>query len=422
MITLAGLAAALLTAQAPAEIRMLPAEPTDSALGADLTVYLLTFDPGEIVWERFGHNALLIRDNRSGRDVAFDYGRFDFGRTFGDQLRFVGRFARGLMDYSMGAGSGDAYFRAYTAADRSIWSQELDLPAAARGRLQRFLLWNMREENRVYRYNYYTDNCSTRIRDALDAVIGGQLQAWADTIRTDMSYRDHTRRTTENDPFMYTALMLGLGRPTDRPITAWKAMFLPIELRPYLDRLVVTDPDGRVHPLVRESRHVVENDRFSVAERPHDWTGGYLAVGGLLGMALGLLGVLGRRGSGWRLAFGSAAAAWAFFAGVGGLLLAFLWALTDHRFSYGNENVLQLNVISLLLAFVLPSALWRSRTRLPLATRLAAAVVIVSAAGLLLNLIGGVQSNRDMIAFLLPIHTGLLLGLKAIGAGTVSGP
>ncbi|MEZ4456774.1 MAG: hypothetical protein R2882_09530 [Gemmatimonadales bacterium] len=216
--------------------------------------------------------------------------------------------------------------------------------------------------------------------------------------------------------------MLGLGKPTDRPITAWEAMFLPIELRPYLDRLVVTDPDGRTHPLVRESRHVVENDRFSVAERPHDWTDGYLAIGGLIGVALGLLGVLGRRGNGWRLAFGSAAAAWAFFAGLGGLILAFLWALTDHRFSYGNENVLQLNALSLLLAFVLPSALWRGRVRLPLATRLAAAVVIVSAAGLLLNLIAGAQSNRDMIAFILPIHAGLFLGLKAIGAGTVSGP
>ncbi|MEZ4456775.1 MAG: DUF4105 domain-containing protein [Gemmatimonadales bacterium] len=164
-IAFAGLAAALLTAQPAVPIRMLAPEPTDSAEGAGLTVYLLTFDPGAIVWERFGHNALLIRDNRSGRDVAFDYGRFDFGHTFGDQLRFVGRFAQGLMDYSMGAGSGDAYIPVYAAADRSIWSQELRasrpppvapaVPAVERAR-----------GGRVYRYSFYTDNCSTRIRDA----------------------------------------------------------------------------------------------------------------------------------------------------------------------------------------------------------------------------------------------------------------
>lgn len=409
---LVGAAVLLGTGQAPPSSRTLP----DTVAGAELSVHLLTFDPGELSWERFGHNAIWIRDHRTGRDWAYDYGRFDFGRTTADKLRFVGRFAKGLLRYSMGEGDVRQYLDGYSRAGRSIWSQELDLPPAARAALRDFLLWNIRPENREYEYNYFTDNCSTRIRDALDDVVGGQIRTWADTVGTDFTYRDHTRRTTENGATLYTALMLGLGRPVDQRLTAWEAMFLPIELRPYLDQISIRDPDGRVHPLVKATEHLADSDRFAVSAVPTDFTLQYLIVGVLLGGTIGLLGLLARAGSRWRLAYGSVAVLWALLTGIGGVILAGLWAFTNHRFSFVNENVLLLSLLSLVLAVVLPGAVWRS-SRWRLGVGLAGAIVLLGAAALVLSLIPGGQANLDMVALILPVHVGLFAGLKISGAG-----
>ncbi len=408
---------ALGTLQAPPPSARSPTAPVPEQ-GDELTVYLLTFDPGGLAWERFGHNALWIHDNRSGVDWAYDYGRFQFGQTLGDVVRFAGRFAAADMRYSMGDGDARGYLAGYERAGRSIWSQELDLPPAARLALRDFLVWNAKEENKYYQYHYYLDNCSTRIRDALDRVLGGQLKAWAQSSTSPMTYRDHTRRTNQNSPTIYTLLMLGLGQPVDRSLTPWEAMFLPIMLRPHLNQLTVADPDGRRHPLVKDERHLVENGRFSVPDEPSNWTVRYLLVGvGFGGLLLGL-GRFGRRSLSGRLGFGVVSVAWAAGSGLGGIVLALLWAASDHRFSYWNENLLQLNLAAMVLAFGLPRAIWRGQARYGLGVRLAAVVAAISALGLALKVLPQMgQDNLDMIALILPAHLGVWLGLRALGPG-----
>jgi hypothetical protein len=283
-------------------------------------------------------------------------------------------------------------------------------------KLRDFLLWNIRDENKYYQYHYYLDNCSTRIRDAIDRVVGGQLRQWAVNRPTEMTYRDHTRRLTENSPLFRTALDIGLGQPVDRRLSAWEEMFLPISLRPFADSVSITDPDGRTHPLVRSERHVVESDRYPVPVAPADWRGRYLALGVILGMALALLGWRARRSSGARLAFGIGATTWAFFTGLGGLALAALWAFTRHDFSYRNENLFQLNLLSLALAVILPAAMRAGSRRFRLALILAVAVVAVGVVGLLLKIAPPFfQANLTVIGLVLPIHLGLAVGLNAAG-------
>lgn len=379
-----------------------------------ITVYLLTFDPGEALWERFGHNALWIRDSVAGTDWAYDYGRFSFGRTLAQRLAFFGRFAHGEPLYSMGDGDVRAYLAAYQEAGRSIWSQELDLPQAARRELKDFLLWNIQEQNKYYPYNYYLDNCSTRLRDAIDRAVGGQLKTWAEGVQTPWSYRDHTKRTTENDAVSRTALMLGLGRPVDRPLTAWQEMFLPISLRPYLNQLTVKDPDGRVHPLVKAERHLVESSRFAVAPVPSNWVMGYLGVGLIAGLVVLGLGGLARSVGGWRRLFMAVVVFWSLAAGLAGAVLLGLWAFTAHRVSYWNENLLQLNVLSLALAVVAARTHRTGRAGLERAWRLALVVGAIGLVGLGAKVLPGSQANLDMIVLLLPVHLAVAAGLAAL--------
>ena len=140
--------------------------------GEHLTVRLITAGPGSEVWELFGHNAIWIKDETTGREIVYDYGRFDFAEP-----GFLSRFVKGRMLYWMGAADPRGMISAYIRRDRSVWVQELDLSPTARAELLRFLENNVLEENRYYRYDYYLDNCSTRIRDVLDMAVGGAISA-----------------------------------------------------------------------------------------------------------------------------------------------------------------------------------------------------------------------------------------------------
>ena len=167
----------------------------------------MTMGPGKAVWERFGHNAIWIHDPERGTDQAYNYGLFDLR-----QEKFLVRFLQGRMWYWMQGFPAQAYVELYRRANRSVWIQELEMPANAKRELQEFLEWNERPENRFYHYDYYRDNCSTRVRDALDRALGGRIQR----LRRDPSDR-------EDLPLSYPApdrqRSPGVYRLADRPGT-----------------------------------------------------------------------------------------------------------------------------------------------------------------------------------------------------------
>jgi len=215
--------------------------------GATLSVYLMTMGPGDAVWEKFGHNAIWIRDSTKGLDAAYNWGLFDF-----DDVDFVPRFLKGSMRYWMGGYAGGPTVEAYAGYNRSVWAQELALTPAQKQQLLEFVQWNAQPENRYYLYDYFRDNCSTRVRDAIDRVLGGQLRAVLDTISTGTTYRWHTRRLTQGSLPVYAGMDIVLGPKGDHSLSAWEEAFLPMSLRDYIRPLTVAAPGGGSIPLVRE--------------------------------------------------------------------------------------------------------------------------------------------------------------------------
>jgi hypothetical protein len=372
-------------------------------------VYLMTMGPGQRVWERFGHNAIWIHDPINGSDQAYNYGLFDFR-----QENFLLRFAQGRMWYWMQGFPAQSYLELYRRANRSVWVQELAIPPAARRELQHFLEWNERPENRFYHYDYYRDNCSTRVRDALDRFLGGRIRRQTAERATGRTYRFHTLRLTSNDPPIYTALLLALGHPVDRPISEWEEMFLPLALREHLRDVAVPDSTGAEQPLVRSERTLYLSTDPSPPASPPNWTPGYLAIGLALGAAMVLLAGGASRAAG--IAFLTLALGWVLLSGLGGLVLAGLWGLTDHVAAYYNENLLQLNPLILPLLWLVPSSLRKGPAAIRSATLLAGAIAAVSLLGLLLKLLPGFyQVNGSVIALALPVHAGLAAGLARRG-------
>ena len=376
----------------------LPRRPAD-----DLTVYLMTMGPGKAVWERFGHNAIWIHDPARGTEEAYNYGLFDL-----QQEKFLTRFLQGRMWYWMQGFPAESYVQLYRRANRSVWIQELEMSPEAKRELQMFLEWNELPENRFYHYDYYRDNCSTRVRDALDRALGGRIKEYAGTLGTGKTYRFHTQRLTSNDPFVYTGLLLGLGKPVDREISAWDEMFLPLALRDHVRNITVRGAGGTQVPAVRAERTLFESTDTPPPEAPPFWLPAYIALGTAVA---GVMVALARRGTTSttaRRGFMALSGGWTLVAGIFGLILAGLWAFTDHAAAYQNENLLQVNPLQLtLVPLLLGSTRSSTRARLWVAAFLAA----LSLAGLLLKLIPGFyQVNGEIIGLALPIHLGVAAG------------
>jgi hypothetical protein len=384
-----------------------PSPPADTS--RDLQVFLMTFGPGRQVWERFGHNAIWIHDPVHGTDEAYNYGLFDF-----HQENFLLRFARGQMWYWMAGFPADEYVRQYERDNRSVWIQELELSSDSKAQLQTFLEWNAEPEHRFYHYDYYRDNCSTRVRDAIDQVLGGAIREQTASLPTGTTYRFHTQRLTANDPLVFTGLLLALGEGVDRPISAWEEMFLPLKMREHVRRVTVPGPNGTRVPLVRSERTIFESTATPPPDAPPSWLHWYLLLGAAIGGSAFLLAGRARESAAARFGFLVVAGGWATVAGLAGLVLAGLWGLTDHVMAYCNENLLQMNPLALLLVPGVFAAV-RGRTASRWAGMVALAVAGLSLLGLLIKALPGFdQVNGPVIAMALPAQLGIAAALRRL--------
>lgn len=374
--------------------------------GEQLIVYLMTMGPGDEIWEKFGHNALWVHDKAAGTDWVYNYGVFEFG---GD---FLIRFIEGEMLYRIQPMEAELTLREYQYFKRSIWVQKLNLPAVQKAKLQDFLEWNALPENRYYHYDYYLDNCSTRVRDALDRVLGGQIQRQTQELPAGVSFRWHNRRVFCSDFWTYTGLEFILGQPVDREISRWQEMYLPIKMMEHLRQVQVRDEQGELVPLVAEERLVYQGQAGVADAPPRFWVIGYLLVGLLVG---GVFAVPARRGLRRRvdrIALGTLGVFWALLLGSAGTFLAWGCVFTRHWAVRSNENVLQFSPLALALVVLIPMALrgkaWARRA----AFWVALACLASSGIGLIAKLLPGMwQSNWSMIALVLPALAGLTWAL-----------
>jgi uncharacterized membrane protein len=389
--------------------------------GSNLTVYLLTMGPGDQVWEKFGHNAIWIHDAAAGTDIAYNWGLFDFA-----DADFIPRFIQGRMRYSMGGFDLEQTIDAYRQANRTVWAQELNLTSAQKQKLAEFVAWNVLPENRYYDYDYYRDNCSTRVRDALDNALGGIIESASSTVPSGTTYRFHTSRLTQDDIAIFTGTMTGLGQPVDEPISRYEEMFLPVRMKERLKEIRVQTPAGS-QPLVTSERVLFEATRPPEETTVNTGIAMYAAAAAVI-LLLGASLILLRRPTHGGAGAIGVAGLWSFVAGLAGTLIAFLWGFTDHLYSYRNENLLQLNPLSLILTVFLIRFAWKRWQGALLnaegarraALRVAIVVAALSVIGFVIQVLPGFdQVNGYIIALALPLHAGIVAMLVALDPGPV---
>jgi hypothetical protein len=373
----------------------------ENAPGANLEVSLITYGPGDIYWERFGHDAIELRDTVSGEEVDFNYGMFDF-----DQKNFFFNFARGRMNYMMDAEPTTDEQSYYRQVGRSITQQRLALTPDQAAALRDFLFWNLRPENINYKYDYYADNCTTRVRDALDRALGGVIKARLTAMPGGMTYRQQTVRLMSAQPWLMLILDLGLGPYADQPLSAWQESFLPEELQTNIRAITINDGHGRTHALV-QSETLLSPNRLDVPPTTPPDLRIPLGIAGLIFAALIIVT--------WRKAtilYALLGTLFLLVAGLCGLVMLILWTLTEHHSAWANANLLLFNP----LAFVLIGSVWAARRHMQ-PSRFAHGVTIVQLGALLVALLlhllpGVVQQNQPWILFALPVWLALAWTLR----------
>ena len=392
-----------------------PSDSVSAEPGSNLEVYLVTAGPGDLIYERFSHNALWIRDRDAGTDIAYNWGIFSF-----DQESFIKRLAQGRMLYAMYGSDMGAMLRQYQADDREVVAHRVNLTPSERLELQSLAQAMDTDANRDYLYNYYLDNCSTRVRDALDQVLGGQIEERWRGEMTGTSFRWHTRRLLRSvpwayyGPLAYYGIQFVLGNPGGDEISSWEEMFLPLRLLQYLERTEVSHSDGTTTALLGPGEILYQSSRGPVPTEPKSALLISLITG--LGVA-GVLGLLAHFAAG-----GSRAAVWVFLLVGGGwaLLTALLgtglmlsWFLTDHTFWRLNENVFLTNPLGWISAFALWSGVrGRGWAR---AAKWTTIVAAAAGAGILLQALPGFdQESADIMILVIPGHFALAAGVLGI--------
>jgi len=359
---------------------------------------VMTMQPGEIFWERFGHDAIVVDDPARGEPISYNFGFFD-----PSEPDFIPRFIRGQMRYQLVALPMREDLAYYRDVGRGVSIQWLDLTPAQATRLSDALAVNALPQNARYGYDYFTDNCATRVRDAIDRALDGRLQRQLSARSRGNTYRSEAVRLASPAPLMWLGFDIGLGPFADVPLARWQEAFVPMRLADSLRE--ATASDGR--PLVSSEEQLLpQRLPPQPAEFARPWWP--WALWGFA-VALALLW-LGRRAP--RALMAVALPAWT-LCGLLGLLMLFIWFGTAHRAGWANQNLLLFNPLCLLLW---PGA-WRLlRGRAPGAWfgRWLAAVVACAIMAWIMRWLPPFpeQDNTHWIALLLPIHVGLYFALR----------
>lgn len=394
----------------------------DLERAARTEIVLLTVAPGELIWEHYGHNELVLFEPRRGTGASFNYGVFDLTRP-----DFYEDFFFGSWEYRLAVFSVDEQLEHYRRAGRTVWLQHLDLTVRQRAHLIHYLEENATEERAWYRYHYYEDNCSTRIRDAIDEVTGGSLRkasgskpaqpasgADPDSV---VSYRYHTLRLsgqlTPSGLLAYLGTMLVFGTPIEQPITVWDEMFIPMRVRDVVRTVTVVNDQGVDVPLVDREETIPPNSRPRDPIAPPAWALPFVGIGGFVALALSLLARLAQRRVFPRVLFALAATAVSLANGVCGVFIASVWAMTGHDSAHGNVNVLYFTPLALVLAFVTPFAACGRPRALGWARAVSMILLGLAVFGVILELIPACsQTNAPLLGLVLPVHVALALAWK----------
>lgn len=205
---------------------------------------VITCGEGDEIYSLFGHSALRVRDVRNHIDFVYNWGMFEFGN---DELDFQYRFAKGKLRYYMAEELFENFMYTYQIERRTVREQILNLNIQQKEALWNAVQLNYRPENRYYKYDFFFDNCSTRISELLKKALGSSLIERDLPEANKYSYRQLIdKQVHDSQPWSDFGIDLALGKKIDKITTSKEMQFLPKYLEESLDLSKVKTENGEV--------------------------------------------------------------------------------------------------------------------------------------------------------------------------------
>lgn len=216
---------------------------------------LLTCAPGEEIYSLFGHTAIRYEDPAKKIDMVFNYGVFNFNTP-----NFIYRFVKGETDYALGVVDYSRFEAEYAYHNRAVWQQTLNLTGEEKEALLRLLQINYQPENRIYRYNFFFDNCATRPRDKIEECITGKVTY--QSIDNRQTFRNIVHQSSKGYEWDRFGMDFCLGVAADRLVSYREEMFAPFYLMDAFANATITDQEKKERPLVSHTAEIVSEQDF----------------------------------------------------------------------------------------------------------------------------------------------------------------
>lgn len=304
-------------------------------------VSILTIGPGAELYDKFGHSAFRIKDTLSGVDIVFNYGVYDFNTP-----NFYTKFAQGKLLYELGVSYYQPFFESYVAQNRWIKEQTLNLSHSEKQAVSNFLWNNAKPENKKYKYDFFFDNCATKMRDVLWEVLGNNLEFKEDHIKEAFTFRQLIQQKLQANSWGSLGIDVALGSIIDRKAKPIEYQFLPEYIFEGAENAVVKR-NGTEERLVKKTTPLFKNNP-TPAE--NNFLLSPLFIIGLLGVLIVFITYRDFK----RKTRSRYLDTFIFlFTGLVGVFLLLLWFATDHTATANNYNLLWAFPITIVLIFAI---------------------------------------------------------------------
>lgn len=307
-------------------------------LSAQAEISIITVGPGPELYDSFGHGAIRIKDPYLSIDQAYNYGTYDFTVS-----GFYVKFARGKLMYKLAVQDFRRFLGVYQSQSRWVTEQVLNLTQPEKQAIYEFLKTNALPENSEYLYDFFYDNCATKLRDVVKEVLGDDLVFSDDHLERQKTFRELIQENTFNHSWWDFGIDIALGAVIDVKATPAEHMFLPDYVLSAYEHATISRAYGE-EPAIKQTNKLFESDYYEVQrESISPWM--IFSIIGLVIIVFTFKDAMQNTRARWMDFFIF------FITGLVGLLVLLLWFATDHTATAKNMNMLWAFAPNLLAAF-----------------------------------------------------------------------
>jgi hypothetical protein len=295
----------------------------------EVEIQLVTVSPGQYYWEAFGHSAIRVKT--PAYDHIYGFGYFNF-----EDEDFFLNFAKGEMQYYMGVEYADLELYRYKAQGREVKLQSLNLSKAQKIKIVDELASLNHEDNRYYSYDYFENNCTSRIRDILDENSNNQLKKRLSKIEESMSLFDATFPVS-NQAWVNLAFAITYGLPAYQAKNKWQLSVFPEQF----SNDITTDVQQ--NELIQSTQIWYQPNDFEIEiSRKKLFDTHYALIVMLIILLIGLS---------FKFSRNFILKSWLFLQSLIGIGLLVLWFFTNHQVMTLNINIMLFFPLAFLLIF-----------------------------------------------------------------------